>query len=285
MKFKIDSAFRNRIASLAKSVANIEIVDEDEVKGIYSVREGDTIYTVTARLISDSEIDVSCDCEAFSYSAMPCIHIATLLRQKYDISTNSFNVPGFRSLADAKLAEAKLPETTKPAEVKPELAHTQVESRVQKLITLDEEKIAELADEFDVRQIVISLAGEYEDLPMIYEFKDSKGQSRTVVSWNGYIKAARLQGNIKVEFLGFDRVGDRVIAKAKAIDLKQNIEIPAVASRLPKSTEFTYEILASKAIRNALKKVIDPDILAKVIEHAKKMQSVKEVQLKEVASP
>jgi len=34
-----------------------------------------------------------------------------------------------------------------------------------------------------------------------------------------------------------------------------------------------------------LKKVIDPDILAKVIEHAKKMQSVKEVQLKEVASP
>jgi len=283
MRFKIDSAFRNRIASLARS-ASAEIVDEDEVKGVYSVKEGDTVYTVTARLISDSEIDISCDCEAFSYSAMPCIHIATLLRQKYDISTNSFNVPGFRSLADAKLADAKLPET-KPAEVKPEPAHTQVESRVQKLITLDEEKIAELADEFDVRQIVISLAGEYEDLPMIYEFKDSKGQSRTVVSWNGYIKAARLQGNIRVEFLGFDKVGDRVIAKAKAIDLKQNIEIPAVASRLPKSTEFTYEILASKAIRNALKKVIDPDILAKVIEHAKKMQSVKEVQLKEVASP
>jgi len=283
MKFKIDSAFRNRIASLARS-ASAEIVDEDEVKGIYSVREGDTIYTVTARLISDSEIDISCDCEAFSYSAMPCVHIATLLRQKYDISTNSFNVPGFRSLADVKPAEAK-PAEAKPAEPKPELTHTQVESRVQKLITLDEEKIAELADEFDVRQIVISLAGEYEDLPMIYEFKDSKGQSRTVVSWNGYIKAARLQGNIKVELLGFDRVGDRVIAKAKAIDLKQNIEIPAVASRLPKSTEFTYEILASKAIRNALKKVIDPDILAKVIEHAKKMQSVKEVQLKEVASP
>jgi len=283
MKFKIDSAFRNRIASLARS-ASAEIVDEDEVKGIYSVREGDTIYTVTARLISDSEIDISCDCEAFSYSAMPCVHIATLLRQKYDISTNSFNVPGFRSLADVKPAEAK-PAEAKPAEPKPELTHTQVESRVQKLITLDEEKIAELADEFDVRQIVISLAGEYEDLPMIYEFKDSKGQSRTVVSWNGYIKAARLQGNIKVEFLGFDKVGDRVIAKAKAIDLKQNIEIPAVASRLPKSTEFTYEILASKAIRNALKKVIDPDILAKVIEHAKKMQSVKEVQLKEVASP
>jgi len=283
MKFKIDSAFRNRIASLARS-ASAEIVDEDEVKGIYSVREGDTIYTVTARLISDSEIDISCDCEAFSYSAMPCVHIATLLRQKYDISTNSFNVPGFRSLADFKPAEAKSAEA-KPAEPKPELTHTQVESRVQKLITLDEEKIAELADEFDVRQIVISLAGEYEDLPMIYEFKDSKGQSRTVVSWNGYIKAARLQGNIRVEFLGFDKVGDRVIAKAKAIDLKQNIEIPAVASRLPKSTEFTYEILASKAIRNALKKVIDPDILAKVIEHAKKMQSVKEVQLKEVASP
>jgi len=283
MKFKIDSAFRNRIASLARS-ASAEIVGEDEVKGIYSVREGDTVHTVTARLISDSEIDISCDCEAFSYSAMPCIHIATLLRQKYDISTNSFSVPGFRSLADVKPAEAK-PAEAKPAEPKPELTHTQVESRVQKLITLDEEKIAELADEFDVRQIVISLAGEYEDLPMIYEFKDSKGQSRTVVSWNGYIKAARLQGNIKVEFLGFDRVGDRVIAKAKAIDLKQNIEIPAVASRLPKSTEFTYEILASKAIRNALKKVIDPDILAKVIEHAKKMQSVKEVQLKEVASP
>jgi len=283
MRFKIDSAFRNRIASLAKSVANIEIVDEDGVKGVYSVREGDTVYTVTARLISDSEIDISCDCEAFSYSAMPCVHIAALLRQKYDISTNSFSVPGFRSLADVK--PDVRPAEAKPAEPKPELTHTQVESRVQKLITLDEEKIAELADEFDVRQIVISLAGEYEDLPMIYEFKDSKGQSRTVVSWNGYIKAARLQGNIKVEFLGFDKVGDRVIAKAKAIDLKQNIEIPAVASRLPKSTEFTYEILASKAIRNALKKVIDPDILAKVIEHAKKMQSVKEVQLKEVASP
>ena len=132
MRFKIDSAFRNRIASLAKSVANIEIVDEDGVKGVYSVREGDTVYTVTARLISDSEIDISCDCEAFSYSAMPCVHIAALLRQKYDISTNSFSVPGFRSLADVK--PDVRPAEAKPAEPKPELTHTQVESRVQKLI-------------------------------------------------------------------------------------------------------------------------------------------------------
>jgi hypothetical protein len=177
----------------------------------------------------------------------PCVHVALVLKQTYDPVTDSFSLPSVEKilmpLSNEEEVEAKVKE---------------VEGKVQKLIATEEERIARLADEFDVHQIVISLAGEYKDLPMIYEFKDSRGQTRTVVSWNGYIKAARLQGNIKVEFLGFEKVGDKLIAKARAIDLKRNIEIPAVASRLPRNTEFAHEILASKAIRNALKKVIDP---------------------------
>jgi hypothetical protein len=279
MRFRLDSAFRLKVSALAKTAEGLGLQIDEISAGRFLVSDGKRIFHVTAAIDpAANEIDVSCECETFENSRQPCVHIALVLKQRYNPETNSFDLPSVVELLGAVIPEFAGAEE-KVAEVR------EVESRVQKLIEVDEEKIAELADEFDVRQIVISLAGEYEDLPMIYEFRDSRGQTRTVVSWNGYIKAARLQGNIRVEFLGFERVGDRIIAKAKAVDLKRNIEIPAVASRLPRSTEFVHEILASKAIRNALKKVIDPDILAKVIEHAKRMKSVKEVQLKEVASP
>jgi NADPH-dependent 7-cyano-7-deazaguanine reductase QueF len=96
----------------------------------------------------------------------------------------------------------------------------------------------------------------------------------------------RLQGNIKVEFLGFMKVDDKLIAKAKAIDIRSNIEVEGIAARLPKfQTEFIYEILAAKAIRNALKKIIDPDILAQVVKYAKERNLAEELPLREAARP
>jgi hypothetical protein len=161
----------------------------------------------------------------------------------------------------------------------------EVEGRVQKMIEVKEDEIVKMAEELDVKQIVVSLEGDYGDLPLLYTFKDSKGNMRTVVSWYGYIKAARLQGNIKVEIVDITETDDKVIAKARAVDLKRNIEAMGVAVATKDRQRFAYEIAASKAMRNALRRVIDPDILAAVVKHARKMQSVKEIQLREVAVP
>jgi exosome complex RNA-binding protein Rrp4 len=109
---------------------------------------------------------------------------------------------------------------------------------------------------------------------------------RTILSWFGYTKAMRLQGNIKIEFQGFMKVDDRLIAKARAIDTRSNIEVEGIAARLPKfQTEFIYEILAAKAIRNALKKIIDPDVLAQVVKYAKERKLSQELPLRESARP
>jgi len=205
MRFKLDSAFRLKVSALAKTAEGLQI-DEIDV-GRFLVSDGKRIFHVTAAIDpAANEIDVSCECGTFENSRQPCVHIAAILKQKYDPATNSFNLPSVSDFLEIIVPElAREEEREEKKEEKAEVR--EVESKVQKLIEVDEEKIAELADEFDVRQIVISLAGEYEDLPMIYEFRDSRGRTRTVVSWNGYIKAARLQGNIRVEFLGFEKIG------------------------------------------------------------------------------
>ena len=283
MRFALDKSFRSKISALAKTAEGLKLEISEIDKGRFLVFDSKRGFHVTAAVdAKKNEIDVSCECETFEKTKQPCVHIAFALKKKYDPSSDAFDLPDVGEMLERIMALEKKDEEKEAKEVK---KVEEIGQAVQKLISEKDEEIAKLADELDFEQIVISLSGEYKDLPMIYEFRDKEGHSRVVVSWNGYIKAARLQGNIRVEFLGFEKHGDKIIAKAKAIDLKRNIEIPAVASRIPKHTEFSYEILASKAIRNALKKVIDPDILARVIEHAKKMQSVRELQLREIASP
>ena len=161
--------------------------------------------------------------------------------------------------------------------------------RATKASQQTQELIAKKADELDEEQVVLFLTGAYDELSMVYEFVDSKGNIHTSVAWAGYTKAARLQGNIEVQFLRFEKTPDgRHMAVAIARDLKANVTEMGTASRLSKSRtseDYKWEILSSKACRNALKKIIDPDILAKVIEHAKRVGSVKRVELREATTP
>lgn len=287
MRFKDDAVFRTKISALAKQGEALHLTCDKLESGRFLVGDNKRSYHVALAYCGD-EIDATCECETYK-NANLCIHIAYALKKCYNFETNRFDIPELGKMLEA-IVEAKPIESEKEkvmeekAEEK-EAKGKEVEARVQKLIEKEDEEVVKLVDELDVRQIIVSLAGEYEDLPMIYEFTDGSGQTRTIVSWNGYIKAARLQGNIKLEFLGFEEHAGKLIAKAKAVDLKRNIEVTAIASRLPKKSEFTHEILASKAMRNALKKILDPDILAKVIEHARKMKSVKELSLRESSVP
>ena len=158
-------------------------------------------------------------------------------------------------------------------------------NRVQQLLEKEEERIAELVEEADVKQIILSLTGDYKDLPMLYRIRTKTGE-RVIPSWAAITKAARLQGNLEVVDVSLKEVQGKLIAEAKVKDLKRNVTMISAASRLPKGSEsFAIEILTSKAVRNALRKLLDPDILAKVIEHAKKVESIQTLDLREAATP
>jgi len=258
-------------------------LDELEVEeidiGVYKVVGKTKEYTVTVYSISDKEYAASCECDYFKHKKRVCKHIVKVL---FDAK-----VYGLYEIPEAPEEEQQL--LTNMGFVRGDQVKSEEEAKGQATVQVIqdrlEDKIAEIADDFDSKQIVLDLTGSYEELPMIYEFVDKQGNKRTVVSWAGYTKAALIQGNIKVEFCGFSKTPDgKLVAEAKAIDLKRNVEVYGVASRLPQ-TKFPYEVLASKAARNALKRVIDPDIIAKVITHAKQSKSVQEIPLREAASP
>jgi len=290
MRFVSDRQFRGKIAALAKTAERMKFELSETAEGHFLVSDAKRSYKVVAAIAENGEIDASCECETYSGGNL-CMHIAFVLKSRYDLATDSFNLPKLSAVLDEivpDLGPAVVEKKGEEKEISKEKAK-EVSTAVQKLVVKEsdeEEELIKRADDLDAKQIVLSLEGDYTDLPLVYEFKDSKGRVHTVLSWFGYTKAMRLQGNIKVEFLGFEKVDDKYVAKARAIDLRSNVEVPGVASRMPRfQTEFVFEILAAKAIRNALKKILDPDILAQVVKYAKERELLKELPLREVAEP
>lgn len=124
-------------------------------------------------------------------------------------------------------------------------------------------------------EMILAMEQAQEDLPLIYTYKE-KGKDKMVLSWAGIVKAMRLQGNIKIDPPTFQEVNGKTIAMCMAHDLERNISMPGIAERASAGrmgAEFKYTVLASKAIRNAIKKIIDPDTLQKVMAEGKKRKS------------
>jgi len=146
---------------------------------------------------------------------------------------------------------------------------------LQKQITVESEDDAIMAmDNLDEDLILIEEA--YEDLPLAYTYKDRNGKEKMILSWAGIVKAMRLQGNIEVEPPEFKEVSGKIIAVCRVRDLKRNITMIGTAERISPGKmgeEFKYTVLASKAIRNALKHIIEPIYLHKVLAEAKKRRS------------
>jgi hypothetical protein len=290
VRFVDDKSFRAKLAALAKTAEGLKLGLTETGEGHFLVSDGKRDFKVVLALTEGGNIDASCECETYRNGNL-CVHIAYALKSKYDLATDSFNIPKLSAVLDRIIPELGFKTEEKKEEEKEisEEKAKEVSTSVQKLVAKEsdeEEELIKRADDLDAKQIILSLEGDYSDLPLVYEFKDSKGKMHTILSWSGYTKAALLQGNIKVEFLGFEKVDDKYIAKARAIDLRNNVEVPGVAARMPKfQTEFVFEILAAKAIRNALKKILDPDILAQVVKYAKERKLSKELPLREAAQP
>jgi len=290
VRFVDDKSFRAKLAALAKTAEGLKLGLTETGEGHFLVSNGKRDFKVVLALTEGGNIDASCECETYKNGNL-CVHIAYALKSKYDLATDSFNIPKLSAVLDRIIPELGFKTEEKKEEEKEisEEKAREVSTAVQKLVAKEsdeEEELIKRADDLDAKQIILSLEGDYSDLPLVYEFKDSKGKVHTILSWSGYTKAALLQGNIKVEFLGFEKVDDKYIAKARAIDLRNNVEVPGVAARMPKfQTEFVFEILAAKAIRNALKKILDPDILAQVVKYAKERKLSKELPLREAAQP
>ena len=124
-------------------------------------------------------------------------------------------------------------------------------------------------------EMILAMEQAQEDLPLIYTYKE-KVKDKMVLSWAGIVKAMRLQGNIKIDPPTFQEVNGKTIAMCMAHDLERNISMPGIAERASAGrmgAEFKYTVLASKAIRNAIKKIIDPYTLQKVMAEGKKRKS------------
>jgi len=102
--------------------------------------------------------------------------------------------------------------------------------------------------------------------PLVYRIKTSKGQ-KLVLSIRGWTQAMLYQGNIEIVDVKFEEVSGKSIAKAIVRDTRRNIQQIGIAERYTRE-EFKWTTLASKAIRNALKKIISPTIEQRVIREA-----------------
>ena len=121
------------------------------------------------------------------------------------------------------------------------------------------------ADDMDEAIMTEQLVGV---TPLVYHIGD-----KLELSWKGLTRAARKQQNLHIlEVVVIEEAG-RLVGKAKARDVKNNVEMVGVADRYT-SEEFKYVTLASKAIRNALKKLIDPVVEQEVIKEAETAESI-----------
>jgi len=219
-------------------------------------------YGVAVIEIEEPRFFAYCTCEHFTYRRTLCKHIAKVLKESYDISTNRFNVPKKEEWKDEEIQtkeEKKEVEDLEKKDEKKEKAEKVAEStQVLLMADQEDEKIAEELGVISPDSIAL------ENYPLIYTFTDKNGKEHRFLSLAGWLKCAQLQGNIQVRIDKIIEHNGKTAVIAVAKDLRRNIEMPGLSTRATRK-EFELEILASKAIRNALKKVVDPSVVQKIL--------------------
>jgi len=221
-------------------------------------------YDVAILEIEEPRYFASCTCEHFMHRRKLCKHIAKVLKESYDLSENRFDVPKY-SKKEVETVSEKKPDK-KVAEKKAE------EMQVLLIADKEDEKIAEELG------LITPDAASLENYPLIYTFTDKNGKEHKFLSLAGWIKAARIQGNIEVRIDKIIEHGGKTAVVAVAKDLRRNVEMPGLSTRATRE-EFELEILASKAIRNALKKVVDPEIVQRVLTLADEKGQIRRLEV------
>jgi len=133
---------------------------------------------------------------------------------------------------------------------------------------IQKKSVYEAMDAFDELLIEEQVVGAK---PLIYEIPGKEGPTYTL-SMEGIYDAVARMGDIEIEPPTFPEVGGRTIAIARVRNLKNNVVVVGVAEAY--STEkFKHTTLSSKAIRNALRKIIPQKIQQQIIREALEAKS------------
>ncbi len=141
-------------------------------------------------------------------------------------------------------------------------------------------KLDDLDEQIAIREHVAGAT------PLVYEIKTKTGV-KYELSIRGWTQAMLYQGNIEIVDIKFEQIGDKTVAKAIVRDTARNIQTIGIAERVS-NKEYFYTTLASKAIRNALKKIISPAFEQRVIKEAQEAKLVLTLtpqDIREVAEP
>jgi len=152
-------------------------------------------------------------------------------------------------------------------------AQSQVELQIIK-------KIDDLDEQIAIKEYV---AG---SVPLVYEIPSRNGK-KFELSIRGWVQAMLYQGNFEIEGVKFEEVGGKIVAKAFVVDKVHNVKVVGIAERAS-NQDFFYTTLASKAIRNALKKIISPAFEQRVIKEtmdSKLVPTLRPSDFREVAPP
>ena len=240
--------------------------------------------------LRNGEVWGRCTCQ--QYDPEPCIHIKSLAIYKLtEIDNNNENNEPDEEheiVEDVK----KLVENGKAGHPKPVMTtsnETRAKTVLSKVNQVLEVKAAEIADRLDEEQMrILDLTDWSEDVPLVYEikFRTKHGEvTRHIISWNGLIMACNMQGGIQVEKVEFTKTPDgKDCAIAVAVNTKTGVRMVGISTKY-NNEEFKWETLASKAIRNAVKKVVDPQYIQQVIKYAQERKALKSISLREATTP
>jgi hypothetical protein len=92
MRFVDDKQFRAKVAALAKTGENLKLDLVEIGEGHFLVSSSKRSFKVVLALTESGSIDASCECEVYKNKNL-CVHIAIALKSKYDLATDSFNIP------------------------------------------------------------------------------------------------------------------------------------------------------------------------------------------------
>jgi hypothetical protein len=92
VRFVDDKQFRAKVAALAKTAENLKLNLVEIGEGHFLVSNSKRSFRVVLALTESGNIDASCECETYKNKNL-CVHIAIVLKSKYDLATNSFNLP------------------------------------------------------------------------------------------------------------------------------------------------------------------------------------------------
>jgi hypothetical protein len=213
-----------------------------------------------------------CTCQ--QYLEQPCIHIkslAILKLKELENETGQNTEEVIKKLVekgDTVVTKVKPDYTVKPKDT-PELGKKRAIDMVRSAQAVELQLIKKLDDLDEQIAIKDYTAG---STPLVYEIKTKDKKSgkefiRYELSIRGWIQAMLYQGNIEIIDVKFEQIGDKTVAKAIVRDTVRNIQTMGFAERVS-NKEYFYTTLASKAIRNALKKIISPSYEQKVIKEA-----------------